>query len=166
MTSQHYNHITKRKSPFATTLGFTLIELLVVIAIIGLLASIVLVSLNSARTKARDVRRKADLHSLELAIVLYYDSTGSYPNNDISNSTSGDWSSTFKNQLAPYLSAVPRDPLQPSDWRYYGAYRMTWAPDPNCNGQYVLWAYIEGTNIDTNTCGFGGPHYFRVLGNY
>lgn len=147
-----------------TNKGFTLIELLVVIAIIGLLASIVLVSLNSARVKARDVRRKADLHSLELAIYFYYDSVGAFPNNDTTGA--GDWSAAYKAQLAPYISQPPLDPLANNGARYYGSYRMTWAPDANCNGQYVLWAYIEGTNTGANTCGFGGSHYFRVLGQY
>lgn len=58
--------------------GFTLIELLVVISIIGLLSSIVLTSLNSARIKARDTQRKSDLHQIGLAMELYYDSNQTY----------------------------------------------------------------------------------------
>jgi prepilin-type N-terminal cleavage/methylation domain-containing protein len=53
--------------------GFTLIELLVVVAIIGLLASIILASLSTARQKGRDARRLSDLremaNTLELANI-------------------------------------------------------------------------------------------------
>ena len=58
--------------------GFTLIELLVVVAIIGLLSSVVLVSLNSARAKARDARRTSDLRNVQLALEMYYDKYGTY----------------------------------------------------------------------------------------
>jgi len=59
--------------------GFTLIELLVVISIIGILASMSTVSLNSARRKARDVRRLSDGSQLQLALYLYYDSNNGFP---------------------------------------------------------------------------------------
>jgi len=58
--------------------GFTLIELLVVIAVIGLLASIVLVSLNTSRAKARDAKRKEDLYQVALAMEMYFDKNGVY----------------------------------------------------------------------------------------
>jgi prepilin-type N-terminal cleavage/methylation domain-containing protein len=58
--------------------GFTLIELLVVIAIIGLLSTIVLVSLNSARNKAKDTRIIADLSQIRNIAELIYSDTNSY----------------------------------------------------------------------------------------
>ena len=59
--------------------GFTLIELLVVIAIIGILSSVVLASLNTAREKARDARRISDIGQISLALELYFDTNSRYP---------------------------------------------------------------------------------------
>jgi prepilin-type N-terminal cleavage/methylation domain-containing protein len=56
--------------------GFTLIELLVVIAIIGLLASIILASLNTAQQKGRDARRLEDLKEMANAIAVATTGTG------------------------------------------------------------------------------------------
>ena len=68
-----------------TNRGFTLIELLVVIAIIGVLSTVVLASLNGARAKARDVRRKVDMRQMQTALELSFDSNTAYP------STGGIW---------------------------------------------------------------------------
>ena len=84
--------------------AFTLIELLVVIAIIGLLATAVIASLNSARKKGRDARRISDISQLRQALEMYYDSNGQYP--------------ASLSALEPtYISKVPKDPLG-NDYNY------------------------------------------------
>lgn len=101
--------------------GFTLIELLVVIAIIGLLAGIVLFSLNSTRSKSRDAKRKSDLVAIQKALELYYSDNISYPStggswwgvsaNGGSRATSG--ANAYIPGLVPsYISVLPTDPLR------------------------------------------------------
>src|SRR5581483_2767539 len=60
------------------TKGFTLIELLVVIAIIGILSSVVLASLNTARNKGSDAAIKSQLAAIRPQAEIYYDSNGGY----------------------------------------------------------------------------------------
>lgn len=99
--------------------GFTLIELLVVIAIIGVLSSVVLSSLNSARQKARDAQRVSNLTEVRTALEMYYHDNGSYPNSGVAT-----WGRTecslysdplVANDVIPglvpvYISSFPSDP--------------------------------------------------------
>lgn len=106
--------------------GFTLIELLVVIAIIGLLSSLILVSLGSTTRKARDTKRLADLRMLTEAIMLYRQEHGVNPSVESEGSENGfdvnSWPGLEQSvtndsglKLLPfltpeYLSLVPIDP--------------------------------------------------------
>ncbi|MFA6077505.1 MAG: prepilin-type N-terminal cleavage/methylation domain-containing protein [Candidatus Paceibacterota bacterium] len=113
--------------------GFTLVELLVVIAIIGILSSIVLASLNSARAKARDAKRVGDLGSIRTALVLYYDTNKQYPT-ALSGLVSGG-----------FLANVPVDPSStststPTQYLYAGL-----GAGSTCDS-YHLGATLEGTN--------------------
>lgn len=86
--------------------AFTLIELLVVIAIIGMLATIILVSLQSARNKALDTQTLSSFKSINQALELYYDTYGYYPHGssyELNTLSGGGWSQ-LQTMLAPYMS--------------------------------------------------------------
>lgn len=56
-----------------------MIELLITIAIIGILASLVLVALNSSRNRAQDAQRKSNAHNLDAALARFYLDKSGYP---------------------------------------------------------------------------------------
>lgn len=94
--------------------GFTLIELLVVIAIIGILSSIVLVSMGGARKKARDAKRESDIRQISTAMEMCLDdagcsgAVGSYPEVLVTSNrvtTIGGLGG-----IGTYLSTMPTDP--------------------------------------------------------
>ena len=105
--------------------GFTLIELLVVIAIIGLLASIILVSLNTAQKKGRDGRRVADLQGIMQGFAANDVGSG-VPINTCATDTSisgcsvaGMVVSTYKDPAATAACPASKTLTAPCDYTIY-----------------------------------------------
>ncbi len=130
-------------------LGFTLIELLVVITIIGLMASVVLVATQRARTDAKNVAKAQNIRSLQKAVELYIqDNGGSYP--PVSNQA------VSLPILAPLIAsyAIYNDPTQGS-WNngYVSA-----APGLGNNAS-VYWGGVGAKYL----CISNGGYYFYIL---
>ena len=87
--------------------GFTLIELLVVIAIIGLLSTIVAAPIQSARKKAKDTRKLADIRQLQTSLANYANDNGFYPSGT-STAPYGLTSPGFTALSPQYLQALPQ----------------------------------------------------------
>ena len=143
--------------------GFTLIELLLVIAIIGLLSSIVLVSLQGARASARDAIRLSDMRQIQLALELYYDSYGRYPlntDNDCSGWDAGynggpDSGDPFIKPLeeADLFARTPGDPTATGNCGGYAYYRYD-AGASDCDSARGAFYVLGVRNMETS----GRPH--------
>jgi prepilin-type N-terminal cleavage/methylation domain-containing protein len=165
------------KKYFYNRRAFTLVELLVVISIIGLLSTIAVVSLGSARTKTRDGKRIADIKQISTAMQLYYDDKGTYPNTGnsgpfplncaqgslswycLGHGTTGScWGATINgctaldNALAPYMARIPDDPDLANtgyagDAYLYNFALATWSTAP----PILHWGMEKGPTT-ANTC--------------
>ena len=121
--------------------GFTLVELLVVIAIIGIMSTMVLVSLQGARLKARDSRRESDIRQIMTAMILDYDDHEKYYQNSGSPPDKIPCSNTNCNATGDgrYLNSLPKDPKTSSK---YG-----WINNTADDQRYCIFAELESPSI-------------------
>ncbi|MFH1841326.1 MAG: type II secretion system protein [Candidatus Nealsonbacteria bacterium] len=116
--------------------GFTLIELLVVIAIIGILASIVLVSMGGARRSARDATRKADMRQIITAQEMYYGENDAYYT-----------VASYPASIGTYMTKTPSDP---------GSGTYVWLDNTGDAQKFCAYATLEG----------GGYYTASYAGNF
>lgn len=149
--------------------GFTLIELLVVIAIIGVLASIVLASLNNARRKSRDARRVTDIKQIQLALELYFDAQGNqYPVATATCDATANAKGLEALVTTGYIPQVPRDPSSSTTCYSYATpatgLRTTYhigatleeTTNPALNGDRDCTSAAAGCGAAAYTQGFAG----------
>ena len=101
----------KKNRNLSSREGFTMIEVLVVATIIGVLASIGLVSYQSANKKSRDGKRKADMEQIRSALEIHKSDNGDYP-------ATGDLAELVPN----YMSSIPEPPANSSIASYNAGY--------------------------------------------
>ncbi len=124
--------------------AFTLIELLVVMAIMAILTIITVSQFNTAKVKARDAQRKADLSSIKNALLMYYADYQRFPEGgtdagELDLSDSGEFSDAGG---YVYMKVMPLEPVEDR--------RTT---NPYC--------YLR---LDGNDLGLDGDSAFAILG--
>jgi hypothetical protein len=131
------------------------------------------VSLNSARAKARDARREADIKQLQTAIWMYYDKKGLMPPNKTPGSGYCDNHNDFLSELVTegFLSGIPKDPGNNHYCYYdYGAGSVmggilvsnleTYSGTSGSDGSCRPWA------PDVNWCSTSDNSYYCLCNHY
>lgn len=121
------------------TFGRRFFEYFVVAGVIVTLTAVSFVFLSDALAKARDAQRIADMVALRTALELYHSDFQEYPDT-MATSDSETWD-TFEESLAPYLSALPTDPLEKTG-EYHYEYRAM-RDEETGRSDYVLSFRLE-----------------------
>jgi len=134
----------KRLALMSSSKGFTLVELLVVIAIIGILATLLLLQLGVARSKARDAKRIADVNQVRTALELYFDDNGQYP-------AQATYAGLVGNLIPKYMTLLPVDALNTAPHVYRYAYQTTNNTRFHLSAELEQWAQALNSDSDINS---------------
>ena len=132
----------ERESVTKTISSFTLIELLIVVAIIGILAALIIVSVTTAASHARDARRLSDVRTLENALAQYYIDNGSYPAVAFNTCQTNNVTNSLQVLVTDgLLQSLPQQPLpQWSSGDYCGDLNYTYGSPDWWSGQGGVYA--------------------------
>ena len=124
--------------------GFTIIELLVVVAIIGMLSSLILLQIQEARAKARDVQREQDIKNIQSSMALYVVNNQTYP---VTNAIALDGTDPVSQELInkESMPKIPLDPFNRDNYVY------TYASADGST--YTLTYYLETDTVPGKSAG-------------
>lgn len=151
---------------FISGAGFTLIELLVVIAIIGVLASVVLVSLNTSKLKSRDAKRLSDMQQIRSGLDIYYNLGNGYPSTANWNTAQNGKTQLLCGVGVPTFK-VPQDPMNATMSGSGFAYTYTAGGNQTtgCGSDAVYTTYkVQFKTEGTTSIGPATTYYLSPIG--
>ncbi len=147
--------------------GFTLVEIIIVIAIVSILATVVLLNYGDVKKAVRDKQRVTDIEQIRLALRLYREANGTYPDcktgMEIRTGVTqpGGCSENINTALAPYMTTIPEDPrADGSTYMYVYDSKYDCRVNGNTSDETVVYA-IQTDGMASNW-GRNSPHVVGV----